>query len=293
MYAAKQAGKQRYAFYSPEMTSMAKKRLRDEQLLQTALEQEQFILHYQPQISLQERQIVGFEALIRWQHPEEGIIAPGEFIPIAESLSLIDKIDEWVLGKACQQIYELNRSGCQISKVAVNISASVFAMPRFPDLVSKVLKESGLAPEILELEVTESVIQVESNMDIFQKLKAIGVKIAIDNFGTGFSSLSSLKQLPANSLKIDSIFVQDVVINSQSSLLLGTIFGLANALDYTLVAEGVETDQQALVMNGLGCQLAQGNFFSAPIPIEELPELLKTDFSLSGNELTRQERLKG
>jgi diguanylate cyclase (GGDEF)-like protein len=284
MYAAKKAGKQRYAFYSPEMTSMAKKRLRDEQLLQTALDQEQFLLYYQPQISLQDRQIVGFEALIRWQHPDGDIVLPGEFISIAESLSLIDKVDEWVLHKACQQIVELNRSGSQIPKVAVNISARVFEMQRFPEMVSSALKQSGLPPEILELEVTESVIQVESNIEIFEKLKILGVRIAIDNFGTGFSSLSSLKELPADCLKVDSIFVQDVVVNSQSSLLLGTIFGLANALDYTLVAEGVETEQQALVMDGLGCQVAQGNFFSAPVSIEELPGLLNTDFSLSNSE---------
>jgi diguanylate cyclase (GGDEF)-like protein len=284
MYAAKKAGKQRYAFYSPEMTSMAKKRLHDEQMLQNALEQEQFILHYQPQISLQARQIVGFEALIRWQHPEKGIVPPGEFIPIAESLSLIDKIDEWVLNKACQETAELNRSGFQVSKIGVNISADVFAMPRFPEIVKNALKESGLTPETLELEVTESVMQDESNMEVFQNIKAIGVKIAIDDFGTGLSSLSSLKELPANCLKIDSVFVQDVVINSQSSLLLGTIFGLANALDYTLVAEGVETDQQALVMNGLGCQVAQGNFFSAPVALSEVPELFNTDFSLRKSE---------
>ncbi len=286
MYAAKKAGKQRYAFYSPEMTSMAKKRLRDEQLLQAALEQEQFLLHYQPQISLQDRQIVGFEALIRWQHPDGGIVLPGEFISIADSLSLIDKVDEWVLHKACQQIAELNRSGILIPKVAVNISACVFEMTRFPEMVSSALKESGLLPELLELEVTERVIQVERNMEIFEKLKALGVRIAIDNFGTGFSSLSSLKELPADCLKVDSVFVQDVVINSQSSLLLGTIFGLANALDYTLVAEGVETDKQALVMDGLGCQVAQGNYFSPPVPLEEIPKLFNTDFSSRASETT-------
>ena len=265
MYAAKQAGKQRYAFYSPEMTTKAKKRLHDEQLLQTALDQNQFILHYQPQISFQTRQIVGVEALIRWRHPDKGIILPNEFIPIAESLSLIDKIDQWALRDACHQIAEFNRIIGQIPKIAVNISAKHFATPTFPDLIQKVLDETGLAPELLELEVTESIMQLETNDETFHKLKEMGVKIAIDDFGTGFSSLSSLKQLHANCLKIDNIFVQDVVINSQSSLLLGTIFGLANALNYTLIAEGVETEEQAMVMNGLGCQVAQGNYFCDPI----------------------------
>ncbi len=286
MYAAKQAGKQRYAFYSPEMTTKAKKRLHDEQLLQTALDQNQFILHYQPQISFQTRQIVGVEALIRWRHPDKGIILPNEFIPIAESLSLIDKIDQWALRNACQQIAEFNRTIGQIPKIAVNISAKHFATPTFPDLIQKVLDETELAPELLELEVTESIMQLETNDETFHKLKEMRVKIAIDDFGTGFSSLSSLKQLHANCLKIDNIFVQDVVINSQSSLLLGTIFGLANALNYTLIAEGVETEEQAMVMNGLGCQVAQGNYFCAPITFEELPELLNADFSMKKIEST-------
>ncbi len=286
MYAAKQAGKQRYAFYSPEMTTKAKKRLHDEQLLQTALDQNQFILHYQPQISFQTRQIIGIEALIRWHHPDKGIILPDEFIPIAESLSLIDKIDQWALRNACHQIAEFNRNIGQIPKIAVNISAKHFATPTFPDLIQKILEETGLTPEFLELEVTESIMQLETNNNIFRQLKEMGVKIAIDDFGTGFSSLSSLKQLHANCLKIDNIFVQDVVINSQSSLLLGTIFGLANALNYTLIAEGVETEEQAMVMNGLGCQVAQGNYFCPPISFEELPELLSADFSMEKTEPT-------
>lgn len=278
MYAAKKAGKQRYANYRPEMTAFAKKRVQDEQLLREAVDQEQFVLYYQPQVSMQTGRVVGLEALIRWQHPHQGIVSPYEFITLAESLGLIGKIGDWVLNQACRQVMYWKAQGYEPVKIAINISPIHFRDPALIETVQQVLRTTQLPAQYLQLEVTESVMQTQGDLDIFVQLKDLGINIAIDDFGTGYSSLASLKELPVDCLKIDRIFVQDVLYNPQTPVLLGTIIGLANAMDYRIVAEGVETLEQALVMSGLGCQIIQGYYFSRPVSAQQLPELLEKDF---------------
>jgi EAL domain-containing protein (putative c-di-GMP-specific phosphodiesterase class I) len=281
MYAAKQAGKQRYMFYSEDMASQAITRLEREQMLREAFEENQFVLHYQPQISMHTGRMVGMEALIRWQHPEKGMIPPGDFIPLAEHLGLITELGNWVLEHACQQIVQWHEAGLPFMQVAVNIAPAHFQDSSLFSTVKALLARTGIPPQYLELEVTESAMQTEGSLQVFSQLRALGVKMAIDDFGTGYSCLASLKQLPLDCLKVDKVFVDDVLTNQHTALLLGTIIGLANALDYTLVAEGVETKEQALVMHGLGCHIIQGYLFSRPVPSDNIPALFDVDFTLA------------
>lgn len=274
LYSAKQAGKQCYVFHSLDMAHQSIHRRKKERLLRKAFEQEQFILYYQPQLSMNSGQIVGMEALIRWQHPEQGIISPVNFITLVEQLGLIVELGNWAIKTVCEQISKWHRSGLPFIQVAVNLSPAHFQDLGLIDTVQNLLNKTGVPAQYLELEVTESTMQTQGHIEVFKKLREIGVKIAIDDFGTGFSCLASLKQLPLDCLKIDKIFVDDMLYNSHTSLLLGTIIGLANALDYTLVAEGVETKDQALVLQGLGCNIVQGFFFSPAVPADDIPALL-------------------
>lgn len=283
MYAAKQAGKQRYMFYSEDMASQAITRLEKEQSLREAFDQDQFVLHYQPQISMQTGKMVGMEALIRWQHPEKGLVPPIEFISLADQLGLITKLGNWVLRAVCRQIVQWHQAGLPYLRVAVNIAPAHFQNPELFNTVNELLQQTGIPPEYLELEVTESTIQAAGSLNVFQQLRVLGVKIAIDDFGTGYSCLASLKQLPLDCLKIDKIFIDDVLTNPHTALLLGTIIGLANALDYELVAEGVETKEQALIMHGLGCHIIQGYLFSRPVASDQIPALFNVDFTLPKN----------
>ncbi|WP_231886662.1 EAL domain-containing protein [Methylomonas methanica] len=288
MYAAKTAGKQRYAYYRPEMTALAIKRFQDEQWLREAFDNQQFVVHYQPQINLLTGKIQGVEALVRWQHPVRGLVGPHEFIGLSESLGLINRLGEWVLDAACQQIMTWHREGLPLVQVAVNISSLHFRDVHLLDALSRTLSKSRLPAEYLELEVTESVMQTEGDMKIFADIKQLGVKIAIDDFGTGYSSLASLKDIPLDCLKIDRCFVQDVLYNTQTPILLGTIISLSNAMGYKLVAEGVETIDQLLVMSGLGCHVIQGYYFSKPVPANELPALFAKDYILQASLLNRR-----
>ncbi|MCX7088821.1 MAG: EAL domain-containing protein [Methylococcales bacterium] len=280
MYAAKQAGKQRYIFYSKDMASQAITRLEREQMLRDAFELDQFILHYQPQISMQTGRMVAMEALIRWVHPEKGMISPADFIPLAEELGLIVELGNWVLKEACQQLAQWHKAGLPFMPIAVNIAPAHFKDSSLLKTVQDSLAITGIPAHYLELEVTESAMQTEGYLEVFKQLRDFGVKIAIDDFGTGYSCLASLKQLPLDSLKIDKVFVDDVLFNPHTSLLLGTIISLAKALNYTLVAEGVETKEQALVMHGLGCNIIQGYLFSRPVSGDKIPALTMIDYSL-------------
>ncbi|MBS3954372.1 MAG: EAL domain-containing protein [Methylomicrobium sp.] len=288
MYSAKKAGKQRYAYYRPEMTALAMKRLQDEQALRDAVEQTQFLLYYQPQINVLTGRIEGVEALIRWQHPERGLVSPADFIPLAESLGLIIKIGEWLLHTACQQMMQWHQDGMPLVQVAVNISSLHFRSASLVDSVQSALRQSRLPAEFLVLEVTESVMQTQGDMQIFHNIKKLGVKIAIDDFGTGYSSLASLKDIPLDCLKIDRCFVQDVLYNTQTPVLMGAIISLSTAMGYKLVAEGVETIEQLLVMSGLGCQVIQGYYFSKPLPAVELPAMFERDYKLQTASFNRR-----
>ncbi len=279
MYAAKEAGKQCYVFYSKDMAIKAITRLEKEQMLRDAFEKEQFILHFQPQISMRTGRMIGVEALTRWHHPEKGMIPPNDFIPLTEQLGLIIELGNWVIKTVCEQIAQWHSAGLPYLQVAVNISPLHFQDKMLLNTIQNILKETGVPAQYLELEVTESAMQTEGHLDIFNRLRKIGVKISIDDFGTGYSCLASLKQLPLDCIKIDKTFVDDVLTNSHTALLLGAIIGLAKALDYKLVAEGVESKDQVLVMYGLGCEIIQGYYFSRPIPHDEIPNLINMDYS--------------
>ncbi len=279
MYAAKKAGKQCFTFYTQDMALQAVSRLEKEQMLLEAFEDEQFMLHFQPQISMQTGRMVGVEALVRWKHPTEGMIPPDEFIPEIEQLGLVAQLGEWVLKTACEQIASWHQSGFPFIHVAVNISALHFQDASLLSTVKDILATTGVPAEYLELEVTESAMHVEECLSIITQLREVGIKIAIDDFGTGYSCLASLKQLPFDSLKIDKVFIDDMLTNHHTALLLGTIIGLANALDYKIVAEGVENNEQALVMHGLGCHIIQGYLFGRPVSSDEIPKLINFDFS--------------
>ena len=283
MYYAKQSGKQRFIFYNKDMANQAINRLNFEQQLHTAFQENQFVLHYQPQISMHTGRMIGMEALIRWQHPERGLLAPGEFLPLINEFNLICELGNWVINSACMQLAAWHDAGMPYIKVAVNIEPAHFQNPELLNFVAKVLSKTAVPAQYLELEVTESAMQTEGHLEVFKKLRQIGVHIGIDDFGTGYSCLASLKQLPLDSLKIDKIFIDDVLSNQQTSVLLGTIIGLSQALNYSLIAEGVETRDQALVMYGLGCDYIQGYFFSKPVSADQIPNLSTKDFTLQSN----------
>ncbi|OYV16937.1 MAG: response regulator receiver modulated diguanylate cyclase/phosphodiesterase, partial [Methylococcaceae bacterium NSM2-1] len=206
-------------------------------------------------------------------------ILPENFITLVEQLGLIVELGNWAIKTVCEQISKWHRSGLPFIQVAVNLSPAHFQDLGLIDTVQDLLNKAGIPAHYLELEVTESAMQTKGHIEVFKQLRKIGVKIAIDDFGTGFSCLASLKQLPLDCLKIDKIFVDDMLYNSHTSLLLGTIIGLANALDYTLVAEGVETKDQALVLQSLGCNIVQGFFFSPAVPADDIPALINSHVS--------------
>ncbi len=274
MYSAKKAGKQCYVFYSHDMAEEAAQRRENEKMLRAAFEKQQLILHYQPQLSMQSGQIVGMEALVRWQHPEKGMVFPVDFITLTEDLGLMIELGNWALKTACEQIANWHRSGLPFIQVAVNLSPAHFQDPGLVETVRDLLETTGVPAQYLEVEVTESAMQTKGHIEVFTQLRALGVKIAIDDFGTGFSCLASLQQLPLDCLKIDKRFVDDILYNPNTSLLLETIIGLARALGYTLVAEGVETREQAIAIQKLGCYIIQGYFFSHPVPPEKIPALI-------------------
>lgn len=279
MYSAKQAGKNQYSYYSRELTEEAACRLKLEHDLRQAIDDHQFELYYQPQVSLLNGELAGVEALIRWNHPERGLVSPIEFIDAAEKIGVIHEIGEWVLETACTQTAEWRKQGLNPFRMAVNISASHFRRPELSERVQQALKKSGLEPESLELEITESVMQVsDESLATFKRLQELGIAIAIDDFGTGYSSLSSLKKLPIDSLKLDRDFISDVVENAQTSVIIATIIAMGKALGLQIVAEGVETQEQLEYLHGLGCDLVQGYYFSKPVPANQIPDLARKGF---------------
>jgi len=279
MYSAKEKGRHCYAFYHPSLTAEAEKRLQMEQDLRIAIERDEMELYYQPQVELATGLMSGVEALIRWHHPEKGLISPADFIPLAERIGLINVIGNWVLKTACKQAVQWHASGIDKLKMSVNISPIHFQEPSLIPYIKDVLKETGMLASNLELEITESVVQTTgTNVETFEQLRKMGLKIAIDDFGTGYSSLASLKYLPIDCLKIDRAFIIDMLKDANSSILLGTIINVAHALGHTVVAEGVEEYEQVMALNGIGCELIQGYYFSRPVTANEIPNLAHYDF---------------
>ncbi|CUW40159.1 putative diguanylate phosphodiesterase [Magnetospirillum sp. XM-1] len=269
MYQAKAAGKGRFNFYSAEMTKREEHRLELEMALRQAVDEEQFHVHYQPKKNLAAGRVSGFEALVRWQHPSLGMIAPLDFIPLAEEMHLVDRIDLLVMRQACRQGRIWLDQGHDVT-MAVNLSGVNFSVDDLPDQVRRVLDETGFPADHLELEITESfVIDLEVDQrEVMQRLRALGVMLAIDDFGTGYSSLSYLKRLPVNTLKIDRSFVRDIARDSRDMMLVSSIIGIAHSLGLKVVAEGIEDSEQMSILETQECDEIQGYFIAKPMSAE-------------------------
>jgi diguanylate cyclase (GGDEF)-like protein len=258
-------------FYLPAMNESAAERLHLEQALRTAIEQEQFIVHYQPQVDLVTGRVSGMEALVRWAHPTEGLIAPDRFIPMAEETGLIVPLGEWVLRTACHQNKAWQDAGLPHIPVAVNLSARQFQSEVPAEWIGRALEDSGLSPASLDLELTESTVMTDADVaiDTLERMRSIGVRISIDDFGTGHSSLSYLKRFPFHRLKIDKAFVRSLLVDRKDEAITRAIIGMANNLELKAVAEGVETFEQLEFLRGLGCDEVQGFLVSRPMPSTE------------------------
>ena len=278
MYHAKDNGSNNYLFFNEEMNVQAVEHQSLETSLRRALERHEFELHFQPKIDLKSGEITGVEALIRWRHPERGLIPPGEFIPIAESCGLIVQIGRWVLLEACMQARAWRDLGLRAVPVAVNVSAVEFLAKDFLSGVRAVLIATGIEPRNLELELTESVfiIDAESTIDTLHALKAIGVQLAVDDFGTGYSSFSYLRRFPLDALKIDRSFVHDITSNPDDAKIVSAMIGIGRSLRQRVIAEGVETREQLDFLKSQDCGEGQGYYFSPPVVAEEFTELLKS-----------------
>ncbi|HUJ78859.1 MAG TPA: EAL domain-containing protein [Nitrospiria bacterium] len=266
MYRAKEQGRNNCQLYSPEMNAKASAHLEMQFSLRQALERKQLLLHYQPVVDLQAERIVGMEALIRWQHPDKGLIRPADFIPMAEETGLITPIGEWVLREACRQLKVWQANGLPIDRVSVNLSARQFQQPTLVKMLKGIITESGVAPHTLELELTESIMQHQDKaIRILEELHALGIQIAIDDFGTGYSSMNYLKQLPIQRLKIDRSFVNEITRDSVDAAIVTAVITLAHSLRLKVVAEGVETQPQFELLRSLQCDEMQGYLFSKPL----------------------------
>jgi diguanylate cyclase (GGDEF)-like protein len=277
MYWAKSRGRNNYQFYSESMNETARRKLDLESRLRRALESDGLSLSYQPMFASGSGAIASTEALLRWEDPEIGPVEPSEFIPIAEDSGLILAIGEWVLRMACGQARMWQEAGFQPLRMAVNVSGIQLRQSRFPDMVSQALRESGLSPEHLEIEITESTIMQNDPVTVnsLRALDEMGVGLALDDFGTGYSSLSYLRRFPITRLKIDRSFVSELSTNPEVAALTEAIVTMASALRLKVVAEGVETLEQAEYLRGLGCDEFQGHFFSQAVPPNELTKFLE------------------
>jgi EAL domain-containing protein (putative c-di-GMP-specific phosphodiesterase class I) len=276
MYMAKSEGRNRYHFYSKELTTRACESLALETNLYRALEREELLLHYQPLVSLQSGNIVGVEALVRWQHPEIGMVSPTKFIPLAEENGLIETIGNWVLHTACKQARAWQNDGLTPFRIAVNISERQLRQPDIVNEVRDILEETGLDPCYLELELTENSVMehAEQALMTLNALRELGITIAIDDFGTGYSSLSYLKRFPVDRLKIDRSFVHDIPRDANDVAIVRAIVTLGHSLNLSVVAEGVETQAQYELLTAVGCDEIQGFLYSKPKTASELLTML-------------------
>ena len=280
MYCAKEKGRNTFQFFTEDMNIQVVERLTLENSLRLALERKELFLVYQPQMEIASGMIVGVEALLRWQHPERGLVPPDKFIRVAESSGLIMPIGEWVLREACSQVREWQDAGLLVVPVAVNVSAVQFRQGDFLTVIKKILSETGLSPEYLELELTESTLLSNVNVifPMLEELRTMGLKLAIDDFGTGYSSLSYLRQFPVSKLKIDRSFVQDVVLNSDDAAITAAIISMAKGLNLKVIAEGVETGAQMAFLRAHQCDQIQGYYFSRPLTADKIAEKLAEQF---------------
>lgn len=274
MYSSKDEGRNNYHFYEPTMSESKYEQLAIETDLHRALENDEFKVFYQLQIDVETKRPYGVEALIRWFHPERGLVAPNEFLAVAEEMGLIIEIDDWVMKKACEQVKKWNDQGANL-QLSVNISRKQFERNRFVDVVKKTIRETGIHPNQLMLEITENmaIINVEAAIQKLQTLKDLGVHFSLDDFGTGYSSLSQLKRFPIDTLKIDQSFVKNSNGNDKDAAIVKLIIAMAKTLNFTVTCEGVETEEQFALIKREGCDHAQGYLFSKPIEGEKVEQL--------------------
>ncbi|MBQ5946016.1 EAL domain-containing protein [Massilia sp. ST3] len=282
------AGGERYTFFRPEFNEGAEARFRLENALRRAIEREEFLLHYQPQVDLKSGAIVGVEALVRWRHPERGMVSPAVFIDLAEETGLILPLGEWVLRRACQQCRAWQDAGLEVVPVSVNLSARQFS-EQIPATVRRILDETGLEPRLLELELTESASMKDpqKTFAILRQLKDMGVRLAIDDFGTGYSNLNYLKRFPVDKLKLDQSFVCDIVSDPDDLSISRAVIAMGHGLRLTVIAEGVESQGQLSLLADNGCDEMQGYLFSRPVPAEECEVLMREGASLQLGQLQR------
>ena len=283
MYWCKENGKDGFSFYEKHMRENTDRIMTLEMELRKAIDNEEFILFYQPKVDLFTNKVVGCDALIRWDHPKIGIISPGEFIPLAEETSLIDKIGEWVLKEACSQNKKWHEAGYSNFVISVNLSAHQFKQPNLVKMINGILKEVNLEPKFLEIEITESISMLSEEQILKQlyALKELGISIAIDDFGTGYSSLQYLDKLPVDTLKIDKSFINNIGKSDHISsfLMTNAIICLAKSLNMKVVAEGIETGEQMIYLKQYHCDIGQGYYISKPLPVEKIDEYLYTQYS--------------
>jgi diguanylate cyclase (GGDEF)-like protein len=278
MYDAKQSGRDKYRFFKSQMSLRAVERQSLEEQLRSALERQELLVHYQPKVNLKTGALTGVEALLRWQHPERGLLLPRQFLPIAEDSGMIVAIGQWVLRQACTQMREWLDAGLLAVPVAVNISALEFLSRQFVHGVQDALKNACLDPKYLELELTETVLMrhAEPTAHTLGQLKAIGLRLAIDDFGTGYSSLSYLTRFPIDTLKLDHSFLNDIIVDSDRAIIVDAVVSLGRSLKKRVIAEGVETPEQLRFIQELGCDEGQGYYFSPPVIAQQFAKLIET-----------------
>ncbi|MGA7322790.1 MAG: EAL domain-containing protein, partial [Candidatus Sulfotelmatobacter sp.] len=279
MYSAKENGRNRFQFFTEDMNAQGVERLTLENSLRLALDKKELFLVYQPQMDIATGRITGLEALLRWQHPDLGLVPPDKFIRIAENSGLIVPIGEWVVRTACRQARKWQDEGLPPVSVAVNVSAVQFRQEGFCELIRRVLHETGLAPQYLELELTESLLLANADLmlSVVQELKAMGVTLAIDDFGTGYSSFSYLRQFRVSKLKIDRVFIRDVAVNPDDAAITSAIISMAKSLRLKVIAEGVEDESQMSFLRAHQCDEIQGYYFSKPLAVDKVADKLRGD----------------
>jgi diguanylate cyclase (GGDEF)-like protein len=276
MYYAKDHGRDHCQFFTPDMNARAVERQSMEGRLRGALDRREFVLHYQPKVDIETGEMIGAEALIRWQHPDRGLLPPARFVPIAEDSGLIVPIGQWVLREACRQERAWQDAGLDPVPVAVNISALEFRGKDFLAGVRRILDDTGIEPSFLELELTETVLMdsLDSTASVLRELKGMGLRLAVDDFGTGYSSLSYLMRFPIDALKLDQSFVREITAAAGGSPIIAAAISIGRSLNQRVIAEGVETAEQLAFLQAQHCQEGQGYHFSRPLIAEEFGALL-------------------
>jgi EAL domain-containing protein (putative c-di-GMP-specific phosphodiesterase class I) len=277
MYRAKEQGRNTYQYFTREMNERALARVQMEAALHRAIERKELLLHYQPKVDLGTRLICGFEALLRWQHPEKGLVLPGEFVSVLEDSGLIVPVGAWVMREVCGQIQAWQKAGLAVKPVTVNLSARQFQQKDFEDVVRRILGEARVDPSLVQFELTESLLMrdPEGAARTLRGLRDAGARISVDDFGTGYSSLAYLKRFPIDALKIDHSFVRDITTDPEDAMITLAIIALAHSLKLKVVAEGVETREQLELLAANGCDEIQGYYFSAPTTAEECAKMLR------------------